>query len=262
MNSIVSIKCSINRNMEELYAHMVEWQKFLRKHDDNIFNALFKDKENFSCCEIVEFANDTAFFFDVPCPHVYDKCETLAKEISRNGIDYDIFYNKQLLEDVGINNKDAFKLMLTHEICHHVFRDVVFGLLVNEMWTKELVCDYFAAVRSIMAHYDTGKYKYAINNFIASYTHPPGWARKKIFLHGRDIIMKSNMDNKVLKVHDIIDEFKNFIIINKDVLDKEWYMILSLKDSFQTKPANISVCDIPDNNLIKQYILYGKTELS
>ena len=87
---------------QELYAHMAEWRKFLRRHEDNVFNGLFFDKEDITPEEVDKFVYDTAMFFDMPLPQVYDTCDTLAKEIGRSGSDYDIFYNEKLLRDAGI----------------------------------------------------------------------------------------------------------------------------------------------------------------
>lgn len=246
---------------QELYAHMAEWQKFLRRHEDNVFNALFFDKEDISPEEIAKFVYDTAMFFDMPLPQVYDQCETLAKEISRSGSDYDIFYNEKLLIDAGINNKDAFKLMLTHEICHHTFRNVIFGLLFNERWTHELLCDYMAGVRSYMGGYTTGKYKYTISTFKTSETHPPGWCRKPAFLQGRQTIETILKRGENLRVKDVLDDFKDFIIRNKDVIETEWRRFIEHINDPKPVLKETRLEDLPDTNLIKRYILYGKTGL-
>ena len=246
---------------QELYAHMAEWQKFLRRDEDNIFNALFYDKEVIRPEEVDEFVHDTAMFFDMPVPQVYDSCETLAKEVSRSGSDYDIFYNEKLLRDAGINNRDAFKLMLTHEICHHTFRNVVFGLLNNEHWTQELVCDYVAGVRSVMCNINTGKYKYTVSVTESSLSHPPGWCRKPAFLRGREVIQALLKNGESLRIKDVIDEFKDFVVRNRDVIEKEWERFVEhINDP---KPVNEETrCeDLPDTNLIKKYMLYGKTGL-
>ena len=246
---------------QELYAHMAEWRKFLRRHEDNVFNGLFFDKEDITPEEVDKFVYDTAMFFDMPLPQVYDTCDTLAKEISRSGSDYDIFYNEKLLRDAGINNKDAFKLMLTHEVCHHTFRNVIFGLLNNEHWTKELVCDYMAGVRSLMDGFTTGKYKYTISTTKSSMSHPPGWCRKPAFLQGRQTIESLLGNGEYLRIRDVIDDFKDFIIRNKEVIENEWNRYVEHCNDPIPAPKQTRIEDLPDTNLIKQYVLYGKTGL-
>lgn len=244
---------------QELYTQMAEWQKFIRRHEDNVFNGIFFDKEDIRPDEIDKFVYDTAMFFDMPLPQVYDRCETLAKEISRSGSDYDIFYNEKLLRETGINNKDAFKLMLTHEVSHHTFRNVIFGLLYNERWTHELLCDYMAGVRSYMSGFTTGKYKYTISTTKTCDTHPPGWCRKPAFLQGRKTIKALLEDGGTFRSNDIVGGFKDFICRNKEVIETEWELYIEhIKDP---KPVlkETRLEDLPDTNLIKKRIQYGKT---
>lgn len=246
---------------QKLFAKMSIWNKFIRRHEDNIFNALFFDKEDFCAEEIDGFVHDTAMFFDVTLPQVYDDCETLAKEISRSGSDYDIYYNERLLRDAGINNKDAFKLMLTHEVCHHVFRNVVFGLIENERWTHELICDYMAAVRAVMNGFATGKYLYTIRESKGSRSHPPGWIRKPAFVQGWKSVESLLNENVKFNVHHLIGNFKEFVMYNKDVIDNEWRNIDAHIDDPKPEPKETRIEDLPDSNLIKRYVMYGKTGL-
>lgn len=244
---------------EELYRHIEEWQKFLRRHENNVFNALFRDIENLSHAEIDELVRETAFFFDMPLPTIYETCDTLAKEISWSDNVYSIYYNKQLLDKAGINNKDALKLLFTHEICHHVFRNVVFGLLENERWTKELVCDFITAVRSTISQSDTGKYKYAISNSIKSVTHPSGWSRNKAFLYRREVATLQKDRKALLRINEIIDEFRKFVLLYKQTLDEEWHSLLDIENSSTRNDEHMNIQELDDRNLIKQYVLYGKT---
>lgn len=249
------------KDMHELYAHMAEWHRFQRRDTDNIFNALFYDKENLATDEIMEFVQGTARFFDMPLPQVYDGCETFAKAVSRSMADYDICYNEKLLDGIGINNRDAFKLLMTHEVSHHVFRNVVFGSLANERWTHELVCDYMAGVRSVMCSFATGKYKYAIGASKPSLTHPPGLYRKKAFLHGCKAVEELRKSCGGLQHTDVLDGFKEFIIQSRPMIDDEWYSFLEHVDGPVPAPVETGIEDLPDSNLLKQLVLYGKIEL-
>lgn len=248
-------------SQQEHFDHMSKWQKYVRRHKDNVFNAIFFDKEDFSIEEIEGFVHDTAMYFDVPLPQVYDECETLAKEISRSGSDYEVYYNENLLRRAGINNKDAFKLMLTHEVCHHVFRNVAFGMLSNDSWTHELVCDYMAAVRSVMDGFATGKYLYTISNANGDQSHPPGWLRKQAFLHARQSVEFLISEQRKFNVHYLMSSFREFVKKNKDVLDDECNIILQHSEAPKTEAKDIRINDLPDSNLIKRYVLYGKTGL-
>lgn len=245
---------------QEMYDHINEWAKFMRRDDDSIFSALFHDKEDVSTDEVEKFVSDTAKFFDLPLPHVHNSCETLAKIVSYSDAKYAVFYDWEKLSKVGINNKAAFKLLLTHELCHHVFKKARFGFCRNESWNQELMSDFVAGIRSIMNFIPCGKYKYAIGTTKASLTHPPGYYRKGLFDLGRQSGEEWYKSGKSFNIHDVVDAFCEIMEVNKNNLNKVWMDFVKNSDFKEPKPKVTPVEDLPDNNLVKMYIMKKRKE--
>ena len=49
---------------QEMYEQMARWSKFKRRHEANVFNALFYDKENVTEEEINSIISEVATFFN------------------------------------------------------------------------------------------------------------------------------------------------------------------------------------------------------
>lgn len=48
------------------YEAMNKWMKFTRRHEANIFNAIFLDKEKVTDEDIASFVTDITTFFNLP----------------------------------------------------------------------------------------------------------------------------------------------------------------------------------------------------
>lgn len=162
---------------EDLYEHMREWNAFIRRHNANIFDVMFKDvdyllKED----ELCTIISDIALFFGLAIPTIKTHCDTLAKiEFdSNNDTSCELYYNWRLLQKSGINNRDAFTLCMVHELTHLYFRDTRFLLCRNERWCHELAADYVVGIYSAMKGISTGKYKYVVKHLPMTLTHPKG----------------------------------------------------------------------------------------
>lgn len=246
----------VQSSRSEMYASMNEWAKFMRRDDDSIFSALFHDQEIVNSTDVEEFVEATAKFFDLPIPDVYNSCETLAKVISHNNAQYEVHYDWKKLCDAGINNKDAFKLVLTHELCHHVFKSVRFGFCRNESWNQELMSDFVAGIRSKKHYIASGKYKYAIGTTKACPTHPPGYFRKGLFDLGRKTAER--LEHNDFNIHDVTDAFCYIMEVNKKRLNEEWSHFVIHSDD--PKPKTTPIEDLPDTNLIKIAVLKYRKE--
>lgn len=69
------------------YEHMVEWWNFQRRHECNLFEALFKDRENITEEDIVAIVTNVAEFFNIPALEINRKCETLAEMLLSDNTD-------------------------------------------------------------------------------------------------------------------------------------------------------------------------------
>lgn len=103
----------------ELYKHIAEWRKHLRRHECNVFDAIFYDKEDVTEEDMKSIVTKVAEFFNMPQPDIRSKCDTFAEIMMGEGADKcEISYNMGMLQRIGINNRDAFTLCLVHEIIH------------------------------------------------------------------------------------------------------------------------------------------------
>ena len=68
------------------YNHQ-EWMKYTRRHEANVFNAIFYDKEEVTEDDIRCIIADVATFFDLPKPEINGKCESFAEVLlgDKNG---------------------------------------------------------------------------------------------------------------------------------------------------------------------------------
>lgn len=67
---------------EELFKHIGEWSAFVRRHDANIFDVMFKDIDySLSHKDMEDIITDVAYFFDLKVPIINSHCEALAKYI-------------------------------------------------------------------------------------------------------------------------------------------------------------------------------------
>ena len=174
---------------KELYDNMREWRAFLRRHNANIFDALFKDidyslKEEY----LNSIISDVAGFFGMDTPSIITYCDTLTRicQGSDDPSKYELYYNWQTMMENGINNRDAFTLCMVHELTHVYLNDTRFMLCRNERWCHELAADYMVGIYSVTTIITTGKYKYAVGHMPMTITHPKGEHRVAAVEYGRE----------------------------------------------------------------------------
>lgn len=162
---------------EELYDHIATWGAFVRRHDANIFNAMFKDIDYFlKEDDLNTIISDVAGFFGLDVPEIKTHCETLARlDLETDGMNCsELSYNWQMLRKSGINNRDAFTLCMVHELAHLYLKGRWFMLCRNERWCHELAADYIVGAYSALKGLATGKYKYVVRQLQMTLTHPEG----------------------------------------------------------------------------------------
>lgn len=110
------------------YDHQ-QWMKYMRRHEANVFNAIFYDKEEVTEDDIQRIIADVASFFCLPVPEINGKCESFAEVLLGDKAgECELSYNLEMLRTAGINNKDAFTLCFVHEMAHQTLHRYQFML--------------------------------------------------------------------------------------------------------------------------------------
>ena len=245
---------------DELFEHMREWRGFVRRHNANIFDVMFKDVDySLQDEELNSIISDIALFFGLEPPAIKAHCDTLAKIEFENGAknSSELFYNWQLLQKSGINNRDAFILCMVHELTHLYFKDTRFLLCSNELWCHELAADYVVGIYSALKGIATGKYKYVVRQLSMTLTHPKGEHRADAVEFARECMFRFPWHD----VDSAMIGFPTFVYGKQRSLNEELVMcergIKEGKDVFSQNEL-IVIENLPDNNLLKQSVLKYK----
>lgn len=231
--------------------------KFSRRNVSSIFNALFYDKEIITEDAINERVCKTANFFNLPVPMLLKTSECLAQisfsEITELGSE--IRYNLVRLEELGINNLDAFDAILTHEIGHQFLSDMTFNFCVNQNWAKELACDYFVGYRFGFENMSTGKYKFVVSHLKESDTHPAGSFRIKSVIDGYEFGCKFREDRIIHNADYALVGFNVFLCSHSKLLNDSYDIFLSSDKKKDNQIPRTPIETLPDSNLIKRFIV-------
>lgn len=240
-----------------LFEHMREWNAFVRRHNANIFDVMFKDVDySLKDEELNSIISDVALFFGLDIPVIITHCNTLAKMELEPGSENssELYYNWQLLQENGINNRDAFTLCMVHELTHLYFKGTRFLLCRNERWCHELVADYVVGIYSALKGIAIGKYKYVVKQLPMTLTHPKGWHRAAAVEFARECALKypwRDVDSSMIGL-------PAFVYGRQKLLNDE--LLQCVKDIKEKKDINLQsrlleIEDLPDNNLLKQAVL-------
>lgn len=210
------------------YDLMAEWQAFMRRHYASIFEVFFYDKEQLTEEDLMEVIRRVSEFFELPVPVVHQQCESMAKVMmSKKAEDYEMFYNWQLMQEAGINNKDAFTMVVVHETTHQLLRHTHFGIFDNELWIHELTADLMAGAYSVL-HGDvaTGKYKYVLQQQKATLTHPDGKLRVQAVEYGWQIASQLMMAQRYRGIKSVMENLPVFVYAHYAALHKDWEQVV------------------------------------
>lgn len=233
--------------------------RLLRRHECNVFNALFYDKETITEEDIRARVTRASEFFDLPIPTMIDKCETLAKITYSNSAELgsEIQYDIKKLYEIGINNLDAFDAMLSHELSHQYLATRRFNFCQNPQWCIELACDFIVGVRCSANMIASGKYKYAVSTMKASPSHPDGSFRLNAVKSGFDFAEWLFRKRRRPTVNEAMIGLTRFLCSNSKALNESFYKFLTTPPPVPSKQRDIM--DYPDSNLIKQAVLKHRT---
>ena len=253
-------KTQLEENLDS-YIGSIESKNFyknLRRHEDNIFNALFYDKEDYSEDILRERISEISDFFDIPFPILIDKSECLASitftDFSELGSE--IRFNVDMLKQCGINNIDAFDTVMCHELTHQYLANKELNFCINRDWSVEFGCDFFVGVRCASRLRASGKYKYAVSRMRASNSHPNGCFRVQAVVAGFDFVnwmiskgIKPDAENSFLGLN-------YFLCSNSKDINNAY---LSLEKSTLEEIVEVEISSLPDTNLIKQALMKYKS---
>ena len=239
------------------YNHQ-QWMKYMRRHEANVFNAIFYDKEEVTEDDIQRIIADVAAFFELPVPEINGKCESFAEVLlGDKAEECELSYNLEMLRNAGINNKDSFTLCFVHEMTHQALHRYQFMLFCSERWMQELAADLTAGLYAERHHLATGKFKYALSSQKYSITHPNGKLRERIVECGRHYL-EQKMVNGTKMINMVLQIMPSFVFTHKKELKKDWYQLLDELETPPQKPARCRIEDLRDSNLIKQAVLKCK----
>ena len=240
------------------YEEIAQWCAYIRRHNANIFDVFFKDKENISDEEIVAIIEDVALFFGMSVPIIQDKCETLLEVMtSEDAVNCELYYNCHLMEKAGINNTETLRLSLVHELSHQILYKTRFLFFENELWIQELAADMIVGAFSTKGNdVATGKYKYVLKQLKASFTHPDGKLRASIVEFGRDYSTQLKESGKLGNIRDVLTGLPAFVYSHYQELYDSWEKV-QLKDDESEKiietPSSVDYDSLPNTNLLKHY---------
>lgn len=236
--------------------------KLLRRHECNPFNALFKDREVITEEIINDRVEKASKFFDLPIPTLIGSCDTLAKIVFSDCRELGsvVRYDIKKLEEIGINNPDAFDAMLTHELSHQLLAGHDFNFCLNSSWCMELACDFITGARCSANHIASGKYKYAVSIMKATDEHPDGEFRLKAVKSGFDFVEWLYRKNVRVSIKSIILGVNQFLCLNSKALNEAFSKYVTTPPPQPPKP--IDVMDLLDSNLIKQYVIKFREQQS
>lgn len=243
------------------------WVRFLRRHDANIFDALFLDKDyDIKDEDIKEAIKQVADFFELPMPIIKERAKTIAEVItSDKAEECQLYYDWQEMEKSGINNREALKLACLHELAHQYLYQTRFLLFENELWIQELAADLLVGGFSVLnGDVATGKYKYVVSRQKATLTHPEGKLREDVVVYGRKYVVQLIRQKRYQGIKDILTGLPAFVYSHYKELQESWDRV-SLEDSAKEPepPAEHKPIDyesLPDTNLLKQYWLKHKDD--
>lgn len=241
---------------QEMYEQMERWWKFQRRHECNIFEVLFMDKEYLKEEDFHSIITNVSTFFSLPEPEISNKCDTFAEVLLSEDADKcELSYNIGMLQNTGINNRDAITLCFVHEFAHQMLFGHQFMLFRSERWIQELAADLTAGLYAERHLLTTGKFKFALSRQKYSITHPGGDLRKEIVECGRHYLESMSVDGMTM-IGMVVKMMPAFVYTHYDALEKDWRMMtdeLELPPPPPPKPVRIE--DLPDCNLVKQAVM-------
>lgn len=126
--------------------------------------------------EVTQSVHDASDFFHIDDPMVVKEGWTTGvyPNLSITEMDDVLIYNRDQMQDMGITEKHAFDLIMTHEGTHRMLQGMNTGFSPHQ---EELCCDFMAGVRAGLNGLDVTQMENSLENTHASASHPDGHSR-------------------------------------------------------------------------------------
>ena len=133
--------------------------------------------------EIVQSVQDASAFFNMEPPEIIreDWATGVMTGMPSTVQDDILIFNRDEMHNMGINDKEGFDLIMTHEGAHRALQGKDLSFSEHQ---EELCCDYMAGVRAGLNHMDESKIVSALSDTIESTTHPDGALRAQAVEQG------------------------------------------------------------------------------
>ena len=178
-------------------------------------------KYGLSDIDCIRGVESACAFYEIPMPALiadltnHPNGQTMfVDRTPESFLDDIICYDLEQLMRLGISNKYAFSLIMTHECGHRVMQNTQMPGLDNGQWEQELVADYFMGVRAGLEgfpHSALDAVRGGLSKSRGAKSHPTGTLRNEIITYG--YVYVGNMDlihNRKQPIQAYLQIFENW----------------------------------------------------
>lgn len=177
--------------------------------------------------EIEDGVHSACDFFGIPYPMMIidlsDKKYGQTMFVSSNPSSYEddvICYNVKQLQSLGVHDKSAFTLIMTHECAHRIYQTYKFGGPFDGAWAQELACDFYMGVRSVIEQLNIQSVIDGLSQQTGCPTHPDGDLRQDVVRFGINVVLQFMHNGTALK----LENFHNAIMVYLSALEMDLNM--------------------------------------
>lgn len=194
-NLIAQYRAKMRQESRETQTHKVfgrvSMDDFLRRCEQ------LKDQLRLSQQEIEEGIHSACNFFGIAYPMLIIDLtnkkygQTMFVNVDPVSFNDDVIcFNTRQLQELGVRNKDAFTLIMTHECAHRYYQQFPFDGPFGGHWKEELACDFYMGVRSVIEQLDIRGVISGIRYLQGGKTHPDGDLRRDAIQFGINTVLQ------------------------------------------------------------------------
>lgn len=202
-----------------------DWYKFFNQSSMNDFLKISQEfkKIGLTPKDVYDAIQSACYFFGIPMPRIIQDVtnvkngQTMFVNWDRNSYEDDVLcFNMRQLEDMKVDSKDAFSLVMTHECAHRALQNTKFPGINNGIWERELAADFFMGCRAGLWNMDESKIVVGLILTKGSPTHPVGAIRAMFVNYGKYIAMEMRNKSIPLTIQNLLIEFMAYCQKNVD----------------------------------------------
>lgn len=195
-------------NLIDEYLKKQQWERLNDPVNTRIFSHItmadfmrrcqqLKGQLNLSQLEIEEGIHSACDFFGIAYPMLIIDLtnkkygQTMFVNVDPVSFTDDVIcYNIRQLQDLGVKDKAAFSLIMTHECAHRYYQRFPFDGPFGGHWKGELTCDFFMGVRSVIEQLDIRGVIGGLGKLPGCDTHPDGDLRQDVIRFGINTVLQ------------------------------------------------------------------------